>query len=589
MPLDIDGCAAVAAEYGRRWLWQRDEAERQLRRFRNWAACRSLTVGLIIGLALLSEKEQPQVRIGLLLIPALVAILLMLGRRRAGRAWDRAMRASGYYEERLACLDGTWVGRGEPGTRYLVDDHPAALDLDLFGSGSLYERLCAARTRPGQDTLAAWLSGPADAAEVHTRQAAVGELRSCLDLCEDLAVRGTEIPAQERLAVLAHWGREAAMPWSLLARLTVVLGPTLALALVAVWALTGTGAVLPLIAVALQVGIAVRMHRHCEQVLRPPETARATLRPLARLLDRLQGQRFVAPRLRELSAMLHAGRRPAARMLAQLDRLMGWAVPATLLGCRPLLALLLDTWRRRHGGEVGRCLEALGGIEALASLATYARENPDAVFPEVVPAGFDAEGLGHPLLPACRCVGNDVKLVGEPGLLMVSGSNMAGKSTLLRAVGVNAVLALAGAPVRARRLRLAPLVIGATLRVQDSLRAGRSRFYAEALRVRRLLEVAAGPRPLLFLLDELFQGTNSHDRRVGAEAVLRRLLDHDAIGLVTTHDLALTDIAERLAPRAVHFEDHGGDGALAFDYRLRPGVVPSSNGLALLRAVGIEV
>lgn len=280
-------------------------------------------------------------------------------------------------------------------------------------------------------------------------------------------------------------------------------------------------------------------------------------------------------------------------MLARLDRMLGWAVPATMLGCRPLLALLFDTWRRRYGGDLGRWLAALGGIEALAALATYARENPDAVFPEVVNerGGFDAEGLGHPLLPAGRCVGNNVKLVGEPGLLMVSGSNMAGKSTLLRAVGVNAVLALAGAPVRARRLRLTPLVIGATLRVQDSLRAGRSRFYAEALRVRRLLELAAGPLPLLFLLDELFQGTNSHDRRIGAEAVLRRLLDQKAIGLVTTHDLALTDIAERLAPRAVnvHFEDHGGDGALDFDYRLRPGVVPSSNGLALLRTVGIDL
>jgi DNA mismatch repair ATPase MutS len=168
---------------------------------------------------------------------------------------------------------------------------------------------------------------------------------------------------------------------------------------------------------------------------------------------------------------------------------------------------------------------------------------------------------------------------------------MSGKSTLLRTVGVNAVLALAGAPVRARRLRLSPLAVGATLRVGDSLREGRSRFFAEALRVRRLLDLAAGPVPLLFLLDEIFQGTNSCDRRAGAEAVLRRLLDRGAVGLVTTHDLALTEIAGLLAPRAanVHFADGFSDGALSFDYRLRPGVVPASNGLAVLRAVGIEV
>jgi DNA mismatch repair ATPase MutS len=168
---------------------------------------------------------------------------------------------------------------------------------------------------------------------------------------------------------------------------------------------------------------------------------------------------------------------------------------------------------------------------------------------------------------------------------------MSGKSTLLRTIGVNAVLALAGAPVRARRLRLSPMVIGATLRIQDSLQAGRSRFYAEITRIRQILDMAKGSAPLLFLLDEFLQGTNSHDRRQGAEGVLRTLLDCGAIGLITTHDLALAEIANRLAPRAanVHFEDRFEDGALTFDYRMRPGVVTTSNALALMRLVGIEV
>jgi DNA mismatch repair ATPase MutS len=168
---------------------------------------------------------------------------------------------------------------------------------------------------------------------------------------------------------------------------------------------------------------------------------------------------------------------------------------------------------------------------------------------------------------------------------------MSGKSTLLRSVGVNAVLAQAGAPVRARRLRLSGLAVGATLRVQDSLQAGRSRFAAELERLRQLLGLARGAPALLFLLDELFQGTNSHDRRIGAEALVRALVRAGAVGLVTTHDLALTHIADRLAPQAanVHFEDHLEAGVMAFDYRMRPGVVRSSNALALMRAVGIEV
>jgi DNA mismatch repair ATPase MutS len=206
-------------------------------------------------------------------------------------------------------------------------------------------------------------------------------------------------------------------------------------------------------------------------------------------------------------------------------------------------------------------------------------------------AWFEAERVGHPLLPGSTCVRNDVSLGGERQVFVISGSNMSGKSTLLRTVGVNAVLALAGGPVRAGRFRMTPLAIGATLRIQDSLQAGRSRFFAEITRVRQLVDLSRGPTPLLFLLDELFHGTNSHDRRVGAEAVVRGLLDRGAIGLITTHDLALTAIVDRLTPRAenVHFEDQFADGIMHFDYRMRPGVVQHSNALALMRAVGLDV
>jgi DNA mismatch repair ATPase MutS len=195
------------------------------------------------------------------------------------------------------------------------------------------------------------------------------------------------------------------------------------------------------------------------------------------------------------------------------------------------------------------------------------------------------------LIPRRECVANDVSLGGEVTALVVSGSNMSGKSTLLRAIGVAAVMAQAGAPVRAKRLRLSPLAVGATLRVQDSLQAGRSRFYAEITRVRQIVDVSRGPLPLLFLLDELFSGTNSHDRRVGAESVIRGLLERGAIGLVTTHDLALAEIVAGLGPRTlnVHFEDHFEDGLMRFDYRIHPGVVQHSNALELMRAVGLEV
>jgi DNA mismatch repair ATPase MutS len=253
--------------------------------------------------------------------------------------------------------------------------------------------------------------------------------------------------------------------------------------------------------------------------------------------------------------------------------------------------LAIDAWRARHGRAVGAWLTAVGQLEALASLAGFAWEHPADVYPDLDEgeARFEAQALGHPLMLEARCVRNDVALGGATRVLIVSGSNMSGKSTLLRAVGVNAVLALAGAPVRASRLRLSPLAVGATLRIRDSLQEGTSRFYAELVRLRDLVHIAAGPIPLLFLLDEILHGTNSHDRRLGAAAVVSGLVERGAIGLVTTHDLALSAVADDPGVRAVnvHFEDRLEDGQMRFDYRMRPGVVRTSNALALMRTLGL--
>ena len=267
---------------------------------------------------------------------------------------------------------------------------------------------------------------------------------------------------------------------------------------------------------------------------------------------------------------------------------------AVVLLWGPHLAWAIDAWRRKHGDEVRRWLMAIGELEGFGSLAAYRYEHPADPFPELDPslvAVFEGRDIGHPLLSSARMVRNDVSFAPPTRLFVVSGSNMSGKSTLLRTIGVNTVLALAGAPVRASRLRLSALSVGATLRIQDSLLEGRSRFYAEITRIRELTDATLGDRPLLFLLDELFHGTNSHDRLTGAAGVLRVLLERGAIGLVTTHDLALTAVAEELQPlaRNVHFEDRFEHDVLTFDYRLRPGVVRTGNAIPLMRSVGLDV
>jgi DNA mismatch repair ATPase MutS len=257
------------------------------------------------------------------------------------------------------------------------------------------------------------------------------------------------------------------------------------------------------------------------------------------------------------------------------------------------VALAAERWRHTHGSAIRNWLRTLGEIEALLALAAYSYEHPADPFPEFAPQGtcFESDGIGHPLLPTQLCVRNDVRLGEDVQGLLVSGSNMSGKSTLLRAVGINAVLAMAGAPVRAGRLRLTPLRVGASIRINDSLQEGSSRFYAEITRLRRLFDLAGDDPPLLFLLDELLQGTNSKDRRIGAEGLVRALFNRGAIGLVSTHDLALAEIE---APpnghlQNVHFQDAFAGGRMVFDYKLRPGVVTKSNGLELMRSIGLDV
>jgi DNA mismatch repair ATPase MutS len=266
---------------------------------------------------------------------------------------------------------------------------------------------------------------------------------------------------------------------------------------------------------------------------------------------------------------------------------------AAVLLWREQLALRVEGWRREHGRHVGKWLASVAELEVLCAIAGYAFDHPSDPFPELVGEGaaFEAEGIAHPLMNDPQAVRNDLALGYSTSLLIVSGSNMSGKSTLLRTIGLNAVLALAGAPVRARSLRLSPLSIAASIRVVDSLADGRSRFLAEITRLRQMMDLARGDRRLLFLIDELLSGTNSHDRRIGAEAILRGLVQRGAIGLATTHDLALTAISETLSPLAknVHFADILSDGVLVFDYRLHEGVTRRSNALELMRSVGLEV
>ncbi len=537
-----------------------------------------------------------------LALPAAAFLGLVVLQERVSQKRWRAERAAAFYERGLSRLDGKWIGGGEQGTRFLDASHPYAEDLDLFGKGSLFELMCTARTRMGEKVLADWLKAPASPDVVRDRQVAVEELRRKLDLREDLSVLGADVRAGVNAEALSAWAGANPFLASHAARVLAACLAITTAALFTGWALAGLARFWFLVALLFEGALALAYRHRVLHVLDAVERPGEDLDVLSAVLGRLEQEEFSSPLLARLRRALDSEGHPPSKEIGRLHRLIVlldsrrnqlFAPVAGLLLWGTQLAFAIELWRVKSGSSVPRWLAAVGEMEALCSIAGYAYERPGDPFPEVREGAalFHGDGLAHPLIPEERCVRNDVHLGGELSLLLVSGSNMSGKSTLLRTVGINAVLALAGAPVRAANLRLSPVSVGASIHILDSLQAGSSKFYAEITRLRQLVDLTKEPQPLLFLLDELLHGTNSHDRRIGAEAVVKGLVDRGAIGLLTTHDLALSHIADVLAPHAanVHFEDHIDNGKIAFDYRLRPGIVRRSNALELMRSVGLEV
>jgi MutS domain V len=537
-----------------------------------------------------------------LLLPVVAFIGLVVWHERVSRRQAAALRSVNYFLRGLARLDGRWVEGGDDGERFRDDAHPYASDLELFGRGSVFHLVSTCRTNTGALRLAGWLLAPAGVEEIGRRQAAVRELARNLELRHALAVIGPELQAGLDSRVVRDWATAPPVEIPAWYRTGALLVALANVATLMGWGLDWWKG-LPFAVTAL-VGlmVAFSVRSRVVGILAAADAPTRELRLLAVLLERVAEERFSCPWLEELGGRWHRSGASPALEVRRLERLVDLVdarrnqifmpiAGVVLLGTQ--LAIAIERWRERTGPAVVDWLDAMGDLEAAVSFATHAAEHPDDAWPVVAqgPPRIVAAGLAHPLLPEATVVRNDLAL-GDPWrLAVISGSNMSGKSTLLKAVGVNLVLAQAGAPVRATSFALAPAALGASLVLRDSLLEGRSRFFAEIVRLRDIVALTAGERPVVFLLDELLSGTNSHDRAVGAEGVLKGLVDRGALGLVTTHDLALTRIADALGDRAVnwHLEDRFEAGALAFDYRLKPGVVKRSNALELMRSVGLEV
>jgi len=534
-----------------------------------------------------------------LFVPAALFIVLMITHLRIDKRRQFAQRAVRYYEQGVKRLNDEWPGSGNSGDAFIDASHPYASDLDLFGKGGLFELLSTARTYEGEATLARWLKEPAKRTEALDRQGAIRELAPNVDQRETLMLLGEEIRSEVQAQALASWAKEPAIDYFSGARvLAFAFCVTTLVAFGGYWAGLWTSTVFLTAFVISQI-FAGAFYAKTRHILSSLQARAHDLTLLSSLLEQLEKAELKAPKLAAIQAAVKRDGKPASARIAQFQRLLTlqengsnqYVIPiALVLLWHTQLAMAVEAWRRENGPHIARWLAALGEFEALSSLACYSYERAELIYPDLIEdALFDATELGHPLLPSKSCVTNDVAIGGEVKLLVISGSNMSGKSTLLRAIGLNTVLAWAGAPVRATTLKVGPLALGASLRTVDSLQEGRSRFYAEITRLRQVADLAKGTRPLLFLLDEVLSGTNSHDRRIGAQSIVEGLLKRGAIGLITTHDLALAEIGKQLGVSAlnVHFEDHLEHGEMRFDYKMRPGVVERSNALELMRAVGL--
>jgi MutS-like protein len=514
---------------------------------------------------------------------------------RIGRAWDRLPPAE----------------EPPPG----IEDHPYAQDLDLFGRASLLQWLGPAATAAGARTLQDWVLAPAPASEIANRQRAVAELSAAVEWREHFAAHGrlAERVRRAELEAFLRWA-ESAGPFT---RPTILRLRVAVLAITAaIWVLIALQAagvaeaaywLIPVVA-GMILSFVTASHIHGEF-----NRALVVDQAFARYAD-LFAHAVHAPGdaalLGAIRTRLASSGADAPECLRQLNRILGFAQlrAGAAIFHFPIQALTLwdfyvffalDAWRRRVGSSVRGWMNAVGDLDALSALARVRADNPAWALPEVIDARIDevkqirASNLGHPLIPDDRRVGNDVE-VGPPGtVLLITGSNMSGKSTLLRAIGLNAVLAQAGGPVCAAALRVPDLDIETSIRVQDSLEHGLSYFMAALARLKGVLDRARrrdDGRIVLYLLDEILQGTNTGERAIAVRGVARHLLEAGAIGVMTTHDLGLAaeeplNTAGRLAHFTELVDEHG---TMTFDYRLRPGLATSRNALRLMRLIGIE-
>ena len=538
---------------------------------------------------------------------ALAGIAVFLGLARVHDRWFRRKEFVDCRERvirrELALLEYRFEGI-DGGDEFIDPTHDYSFDLDLFGSKSFFAYLNRSATAVGRKALACTMLSPDLTADtIRRRQAAIEELSSRTDLRIDFQSWGAcsgESPADsrllEQLAALPRFGTGR-----LVHRLILAI-PVLYLVLVVLWlagAIAGSVIVWPFIALRAVAGVLAKRVTRVEGQLRG---ALASLSHYARLFEMVEQNRFESEWLGQLQRVCVDGHGSVSQRVARLRRLLGnLDQRCNFVGFTVLNGFLLwdlrqlnalNRWLDENREQLPRWLDVLAQFDALCSLATFRYNHPHYVFPRIVldrrPV-MQAEALGHPLIPRDRCVCNDVAPMNEGSFQVITGANMAGKSTYLRTIGINYLLGCMGAPVCARSMTFTPLPLFTGLRASDSLADNESYFFAELKRLQQIVVRLRAGEKLFVILDEILRGTNSVDKQTGSLALVRQLVEAGAAGIIATHDLVLGQLAEKLPGQISNYRFEAtieGD-ELTFTYRLQPGIARNMNACFLMKKMGI--
>ncbi|MEM1137200.1 MAG: DNA mismatch repair protein MutS [Bacteroidota bacterium] len=507
-------------------------------------------------------------------------------------------------ETEISRLNGNFKEIKDGGDEFLLISHPYALDLDLFGNTSLFKALNRTVTVKGKILLVKWLSERAEKQTILKRQNAVDELKVLSTLRQDFQAKGMFHHGNlEEISKLLKWVHlQASELHQLLPKLLTYLLPTLLLGgtigYLSLENVPGIAIALPLFLNFLALGkYRKTITALCEDTVKSAKI----LKTYVALFKVIESNQFRSEYLRETRQQLQLNNELASTAIKKLGRILSYLevrenvyfyLSVNLFTLYEIhWALQLEEWKEKHKDLLNTWFEALAEFDAIQSVAGFAHINPEFVQPEIAEKSYyyKAENLGHPLIHSEQRVSNDFDLTGKGKIILITGSNMSGKSTFLRTLGVNAVLAFVGAPVCANKLSLSAFDVFTSMRIQDSLEENTSAFYAELKRIKMLFEVLKQEKPVFFLLDEVLKGTNSKDRHLGVNAILRQLFDKTSFGLLSTHDLELNQLADKFPHNIVNksFNSAIVNQQLHFDYKLHDGMCHSFSASKLMEGLGI--